>query len=285
MRSAGRRFRWFGLLVVLAWLPARAQVHDPSMGMGNTSQHSSQRSTEDILPDVADAIAGDPAKVMERADKAFENSDWLEAVAHYQHVRNRFSYNVALAARAELRLADIAFAREKWGEARSQYRTFARMHPGHAEADYAAWRAGLSTWKDLPDGGWITPPAEEKDQSQVLEALKQMREFIRSYPASKHLDEAKKTAVDCQNRLAAHELYVADYYARRGKWRGTLLRAEGVVRAYPESDRVPEALAWCVEAHAALKEADQARKAFEDLSGRKPDKSVMSRAEKALRQL
>lgn len=251
------------------------------MGGSAPSRNPSSAPTEDILPEIEEAIAADAQKVFDRAEKAFADEDWLEAIAYYQHLRAKFSYNVPLTTQAEMRLADVAFARERWSEARTYYRAFLRFHPRHERADYAAFRAGVCTFHEMPEESFFFPPATEKDQTEARSALVAMREFVRQYPSSSQVPEARKIIALCEQRLAAHELYVAKFYAKRKKWAGTLLRADGLVRKYPESPLAPEALVLAIEAHAELKQPEEAQKAFEQLSALKPAAGLLSRGQAA----
>lgn len=271
--------RRFAILTV--WLAAAPALAHMGMGPDPGAPPADKPAEEQQLPDVDRSIAGDPQKVWEAAERAFADHDWLDAIAHYQHIRTKFPYNVALATNAELRLADVAFAREKWSEARTAYRNFLRFHPRHEKADYAAFRVGLSAYKDIPGDNLVSPPAIERDMADVRDALQQMRRFQREWPQSQYVPEAKIVIRECEDRLAAHELYVAKFYAKRDKWRGVVLRANTLVNTYPESTLASEALLLEVEAHAALGEPEKAKEAYERLAARQPPKELLERGRAA----
>lgn len=275
-------FRLLAAVVAVSVLssPARAQ-----MGMGGQAAPPPPASSDEVLPAVDERIGHDAQKVWERAEKEFADRDWLEAIAYYQHLRTKFSYNVPLASAAELRLGDVAFERERWSEARAHYRAFLRFHPKHEKADYAAFRAGLCSYREIPGDSWITPPAIERDQSDVREALRVMREFQAQFPQSAWVDEAKQAAVKCEDMLASHELYVAKFYAKREKWKGTVIRTRTLVNAYPESTLAPEALALQVEAHAKLGQKEEALASLAQLEARKPPAGLMARGRRAVESL
>lgn len=276
------------LVVLLLPLVAFAQAGAGGMGGMGGNPGGGQRSAsrnEDILPDIEEAIGADAQKSFAHAEKAFANEEYLEAIAYYQHVRTKFSFNVPLAAMSELRLGDIAFRRERWLEARSYYRTFLRFHPRHEQADYAAFQAGKCTYKEIPEDFFLFPPSTEKDQSDVRAALVQMGEFVRTYPQSKHAAEARQLVADCESRLARHELYVARFYAQKGKWRGTVLRTDGLLRTYPTSPEAAEALVLAVQAHVELGEPDAAKASLARLVALKADPKLVSEAERHAQKL
>lgn len=252
------------------------------MGMGNNAPPP-PASGDEVLPSVDPKVGADAHSTWARAEKEFADRDWLEAIAYYQHLRTKFSYNTPLAALAQLRLGDVAFERERWSEARAHYRAFLRFHPKHEQADYAAYRTGLSSYRDIPGDSWITPSQRERDQKEVREALRLMREFQARYPESRYVDEARAAETECVDLLAEHELYVAKFYAKRKKWRGTILRTRTLVDTYPESTLAPEALALQVEAHAELGEKDEAKLSLDKLVARGPGaEKYVARAREAL---
>lgn len=268
--------------VLMAAVTARAQsgMGGGMGGMGGMggAPPPSGKAQEDILPEVDAAVGADAQKTLDRAEKAFANHDWLEAIAHYRHVMQKFAYNVPLASQAELRLGDVAFERGRWSESRGYYRNFLRFHPRHEKADYAAFRIGLCAFKDIPGGIFLEPPSEERDQAEAKAALRQLADFLERYPKSAHVQEAREIITKCEDRLASHELYVAKFYAKRGKWKGVALRTEGLVKTYPNSSLAPEALELAVQAHSKLGEAKEATKALETLEALTPNGPFVAKA-------
>lgn len=270
---------------------AQAQMGGMGPGMGGMGgmggpgpgPGSGRSSTDDTLPEVDPAIAGNVEACMERGERAFRAQAWLESIAYFRHVTQQFSYSVGMTARAELRLADIAFERGRWAEARGYYRNFVRFHPRHEQVEYAGFRVGLCAFKAIPGSLWVEPPGEERDQAETRNARQQMQEFLQRHPSSPLAAQASDVVAKCEERLAAHELYVAGFYAQRGQWKGVLLRTAGLVEKYPQSPHVGEALALSVEAHARLgdrtaAEADLALLVAQEEAGSK----LLARARKAL---
>jgi outer membrane protein assembly factor BamD len=275
-----------GALALGTASPARAQM-SPGMGggmggMGGGPPPGSGKSSEDLIPEVDAETGKDAQRSLARAEQAYGNHDWLEAIAYYRHVVQKFAYNVPLAAQAELRLGDVAFERGKWAEARGYYRNFLRFHPRHERADYASFRVGLAAFKDIPGGMFFEPPREERDQAEAKVALRQMGEFIERFPQSSYVAEAQEIMRQCEDRLAAHELYVARFYAARERWKGVILRAEGLVRNYPHSTLLAEAMALVVEAHANLGERDEAQRALQTLEALEAPKSLVEKARRTM---
>ncbi len=173
----------------------------------------------DLSKPVTGAEAANAEKAYKRGLQEKQEKNYLEAVRYLEFVRNNFPYS-QYAALAELAIADMAFEREDWSTAASQYADFVKSHPSHPKADYAAFRAGLARWEDKPSDLWLLPPAYEKDQGPLRAALEALQRFVVSYPKSEYVPKARELIADTRERLAKHEQFVADFYWKRKAWRG-----------------------------------------------------------------
>jgi outer membrane protein assembly factor BamD len=253
-------------LLSVAVRDAKAQMPGGGGGFGDPSRSKDKDDKSEVLPEVDAKIGNSAQATFDHAEQAYKKKEWLEAIAYYQHVRAKFSYNVALASLAQLRLGDVAFGREKWLEAKEYYKQFVKMHPSHEKADYASFQIGLCAYKDIPGDFFLFPSTSERDQSEVRQARNTMQDFITAHPHSDYVAQAKEILVKCEDRLADHELYVAHYYRERGKWAGVVVRAEGLARNYPESTMVPESLLLAIQAHGQLRRDAKKAKNTDDVS-------------------
>jgi len=213
--------------------------------------------------------------------EAMERKDFLQAEKYFEHVRTRFPYLEA-ANEAELKLADLDFEQEKYAEAREKYQSFIKLHPTHAQVDYAAYRSALSHYQDIPSDFFLLPPSTEKDQTEVQSALRTLNEFARQYPQSKYLPEAKEKIEATRLRLAQHELYVAAFYARRERWKAVVQRLEGLLKNYPGTAIEEEALFDLHDAYTKLNDADNARQTLQRVIERLPGTPAAERARRML---
>lgn len=216
-----------------------------------------------------------------RGNKAFESKNYAEAQQYFEYVRAKYPYLEA-AKVAELRLADTLFEREQYIEARDAYQNFIKLHPTWPEVDYAAYKAALTHYKEIPSDFFLLPPPEEKDQAEVKNALRAMNDFVRQYPKSKHLPEAQEVITDTRRRLARHELYVAAFYAKREKWNAVANRLENVSRDYQGLGFDEEALFGLYDAYTRLNQPEKAKKALEDIVARLPGTPAAEKAQALL---
>jgi outer membrane protein assembly factor BamD len=217
-----------------------------------------------------------------KGQEALESDNWDEATRTFEHVRTKYPFS-SLAPLAELKLADTKFQRELYEEAEDAYKNFGRLHPNHNRVDYAAFRATVCEYKAIPSDYFFLPPSIEKEQTHVKAALHSLDEFLAVYKRSTYLEEAAKMREDCRQRLAEHEMYVADFYAHRDRPRAVAGRLEGMLRDYPGVALEPEAMFKLIKAYVDIKEYDKGREVLRRMSSKYPDRPERSAAEAILK--
>ncbi|MSP63514.1 MAG: outer membrane protein assembly factor BamD [Myxococcales bacterium] len=200
-----------------------------------------------------------------------KGENWLDAIKYFTFTRTKFGFS-KWATLAELGIADGHFGGEKFQEAIEAYRTFIKGHPTHemTQNGYAAFRIGEAFYKEIPSEWFLVPPAYEKDQGPVRDALRELSAFVDEYGDSPYAARARKLTGDCVKRLADHELYVATFYLDRNKPLATIARLEGLVREYPGSNREPEVLILLGRTYLKMEKPAEAKQAFERLIASHP---------------
>jgi outer membrane protein assembly factor BamD len=224
--------------------------------------------------------ASEASTNLKRGDEALDSSQYQLAEKYFEYVKTKFPFLEA-SRQAELRLADVSFERELWTEAADRYNGFVKLHPTHAKVDYAAYRAALSHYRDIPRDWFLLPPSSEKDQTQVRAAWEALNEFTRTYTQSQYLEDAKKKQVEIRDRLVRHEVYVADFYEKRDRWSAAASRLETVLQKYPgpEDDKY---LFRLHDLYSRLKDQAKARDALQRVITRLPGTPAAERAQKML---
>lgn len=199
-----------------------------------------------------------------QAMESFTAKDWESAKALFAEVRRLFTYS-RYARLAELRLADIEFAQEKYSEAISAYREFVQGHKNDPDIEYARYRMTKALFLDIDDTVML-PPQEERDQATTNEAHKELRTFLREFPKSRYRADALYMLDVVTGRLVRHELYVARFYLREDNFDAAVARIDYALKAHPTSSLVPEALVLKGETLMKMKKLDEARALFEVVS-------------------
>jgi outer membrane protein assembly factor BamD len=236
------------------------------------------------------SVAGD-VKYAKSAEENFKGGEeelrhgnYAEATKLFEHVRTKFPFS-RYAALSELRLADVKFDQGRWTEAADAYKEFVKLHPTHENVDDAAFRVGQAYWNDGPSTFALFPPSYEKDQQQIRDAEAALSSFVEKYPGSKHAEEAKTLLARARARLADHEWYVAEFYAKRDLWAGAAGRLETLVKRYPGSSREPDALLKLAQVYEKMDERYRAQQALQQLIVKHPQSPRRAEAERLLAKL
>ena len=216
----------------------------------------------------------------ERGLEELKQENYVEAAHYFTYVKQKFPFS-KYAGLAELALADTEFARNNYQEAIDSYKSFARLHPTHEKVEdgYAAFRIAECYVKEMPDDWFILPPAYEKDQSFVRDALREIDNAREKFPDSPYREQAMVYRREVLRRLIEHEVYVARFYLDRGHPKAAILRIEGALKRYPDSGQEGELMLTLGETNLELGNPARAKKVFERVVGGLGDELQKKRAE------
>jgi outer membrane protein assembly factor BamD len=116
----------------------------------------------------------------------------------------------------------------------------------------------------------------------VKNALRAMEDFIRLHAKSRFIPEAQKTHAEVRRRLCQHELYAADFYAKREKWQAVVNRLETLVKTYPGAGYDEEALFGIYNAYKKMKDDGRAQETLKRIVTSLPGTKAAERAQKLL---
>lgn len=177
----------------------------------------------------------------EQAERAFQRKDYEGARMRFQRVSQEFPYS-QYAALAEFRIADTYFVEKSYLRAIEAFRRFTRSRPSHERVPEAQFRIAEAYFEQMPGSNFLLPPPHERDLSETENAYRAMRLFLEAYPDTPFAGDAERMLVEARERLANHELYVAEFYIARDNPQGAAQRAEFLVTTYPDALSVPDAL-------------------------------------------
>jgi outer membrane protein assembly factor BamD len=138
------------------------------------------------------------------------------------------------AARARFLIGETYYRDGDFEKAIREFETFLSFYPRHQIADLVQYRLAMSYYDQMK-------PVEQ-DQGLTQKALDQFRRLVKEYPESRYATEALAKTDLCRGRLAQKEVWVASYYFTQGNPSNARQRLELVLRDYPRSLVVPEAL-------------------------------------------
>ena len=191
------------------------------------------------------------------AHEELENGAWDNAIKLYDKLEAKFPFG-RYAQQAQL---EVAYAYYKQGETAqciSALDKFLKLHPNHANADYALYLKALANFKE--DLGPLTNLAKQdladRDPKAARESFESFKELITRFPESRYTNDARERMIYLVEALARHEVKVARYYIARGAYLAAANRAQDAIVRFPNSPTHREALEVMVEAYDRMGMAD-----------------------------
>ena len=192
-------------------------------------------------------------RIYSEAKSALDAGDYTTALQHYGQLEARFPFGEY----AQQALLESAYAQYKNDDPETALATidrFMRVYPLNANMDYAIYLRGLTNF--TRDVGlmekYIPRDETQRDPGSALLALKDFTNLVTRYPESKYSEDASQRIVYLRNRLAQHEVNVAQYYMRRGSYLAAANRAKYVIENYPRTPAMPQALLTMAKAYKIL---------------------------------
>jgi outer membrane protein assembly factor BamD len=158
------------------------------------------------------------------------------------------------APRARFLIGESYYREAEWDKAIKEFETFLSFYPRHQIADLVQYRLAMSYYDQMK-------PVEQ-DQGITVKAMQALKTLVRDYPESRYAGDALGKIDMCRERLAQKELWVASYYFNQGNPAAARQRLEKVVKDYPRTLVIPEALYRLAEVYVADGRAQEAQDAF-----------------------
>ena len=194
-----------------------------------------------------------PERIYQEARDEINLGAWDKAIGYLEKLEGRAAGTV-LAQQAQI---DKAYAQYRNGDKVQAVATldrFMRLHPTSPGMDYAMYLKGLVNFNDnLGLFSFVTrQDLSERDQKAARDSFEAFRELVARFPESRYAQDARQRMTYIVNSLAAYEVHVARYYARRGAWMAAVNRAQLAISDFQGVPAVEEALAILVHAYDAL---------------------------------
>ena len=189
-------------------------------------------------------------KIYNSALDALLANDYLLAVTEFEQVEAQYPYS-DWATRAQLLVAYANYLKNDYTLAIGAAERFIDLHPGSADVPYVRYLIALCYYEQIPD--------VRRDQTQTRLAREALEGVIARYPGSVYARDAAVKLDLVYDHLAGKEMEVGRTYLQLRQYPAALRRFATVVRAYPETSHIPEALARMVELNLALGIAGEAR--------------------------
>lgn len=206
----------------------------------------------------------------------FHDVDYPKVISLFQEVIDNYPYS-EFATLAELRIADIHFERERYEEAESYYQDFVELHPKHPDVPYAIYRNGLCAFEQMRE--------PDQDQTSAEDAVAQFRVLLERYPRSKDAPAALDMMLRAEDRLAAHQIQVGNFYYQRGDHYAAMRRYRQALTSYPLHTKRMRTTTDLANAMKRLKRYREAEQLYAQVMNGNPDDSTLDEVVEELAEL
>lgn len=166
-------------------------------------------------------------------ENQLNRSRYEEARTAFRKVAERHPQST-YAPRARFLVGEAFYREGQFDRAIQEFEAFMAFYPRHQIADLVQFRLSMSYYDQMK-------PVEQ-DQEITRKAMGAFRVLVREYPESRYAADALAKVDICRGRLAQKELWVAAYYINQGNPGAARPRLEKVVKEYPRTLVIPEAL-------------------------------------------
>ncbi len=189
-------------------------------------------------------------KLYNEAKSNLDSGNLTTSRGYYNKILSRFPYG-RYAQQSGLDLIQLEYKDKEYDKAVAQADKFIRLYPRSPYADYARYMKGVVTYsRDVTFVDKLVPTnIAQSDQSMMRKAYEDFAELAKKNPNSEYSEDAKMRMIFLRNVSAEHEIYVAEYYMRRGAFVAAANRGQYVVKHYSRTPAVPLGLAVMVRAY------------------------------------
>jgi len=206
------------------------------------------------------------------AQRSLRSGNYNNAIAQLQRLEAQFPFG-RYAEQAQLELIYAYYMAFRPDAARSAADRFIRLHPQHANVDYAYYLKGLAAYEQ--DRGFfdrfVPTDLAARDIGAARESFADFGQLLARYPASDYAPDARQRMIYLRNLLARSEIMVGRYYLSREAYVAAVNRGRNVVENYPTTPSVPDGLALMVEGYLKLNLPEPANDSLRVLVANYPD--------------
>ena len=166
-------------------------------------------------------------------EEAIERRVYAEARESFKKIVERHPTS-SYASRARFLMGETYYRESEFDKAIVEFRTFLSFYPRHQIADLVQYRLAMAYYDQIK-------PIEQ-DQGLAIKALEEFKKLVKEYPESRYATDALAKIDISRGRQAQKELWVATYYFNQGNPSGARQRLELVLKEYPRTLVIPEAL-------------------------------------------
>ena len=187
----------------------------------------------------------------EEAKEKLEDKKWEDAIKYFQQLEARYPYG-KYSEQAQIEIAYAYHKNNDEAQALAAADRFIRLNPTHPSVDYAYYLKGLTNFaenKTITDKLLGGKDFSDRDPKAAVASYQAFDQLITRFPDSRYYNDSIVRMKKLSGYLARHDLYVAEYYLRRGANVAVVNRCKYVLENHQNSDAVEDALGMMMVAY------------------------------------
>ena len=193
------------------------------------------------------------ARLFERSNYMVESGNYAAGIAGFETLIAIYPFS------EEARQAQLTLMYAYWRDDQPEMAVisadnFILENPTHPRVDYALYIKGLARFpKDRgPMERLFRVNVNKRPPGEILNSFNTFAQLLQQHPNSAYVDDARQRMIYLRNRLAAHEVTVADFYLRREAHVAAINRARYILENYQETPSIVPALKIMAKAYENL---------------------------------
>ena len=189
--------------------------------------------TEEIIPD-------SPKALLEEGIRAIKLDQPLRAQTLFKQLVEDFPDSKERK-QAMLLIARSHYTFEEYEEAKFHFQKFIDLYPMHKNADRAYFFKAMSDYQRID--------LALRDQTATKEARDGLQQFIKQFPKSQYVEQAKQKLSECDFKLAKNIFEVGKFYYRTGAYLSAISRFKDLLKNHAKQNFFDEAAFLLAESH------------------------------------
>lgn len=192
-------------------------------------------------------------KLYSEAKQNLNNGTLSTSRGYYNKLLSRYPFG-RYAQQAQLDMIQLEYKDKEYDKAVAQADKFVQLYPRSSYADYARYMKGVIAYsRDVSIIDRLVPTnIAQSDQTMMQKAYENFEALVAQSGDSDYATDARMRMTFLRNVSAEHEIFVAEYYLRRGAYLAAVNRGQYVLQNFQTTPSASLALAVMVRGYQEL---------------------------------